>query len=79
MLSKGGNKHMRTLNNTEWGGGAGSQSAYRKPHSVETAMLRIFNRHFIHNCLSQPRCSNGYRQEFIPCLPCAPLYEGSRA
>ena len=21
MLSKGGNKHMRTLNNTEWGGG----------------------------------------------------------
>ena len=23
MLSKGGNKHMRTLNNTEWGGGGG--------------------------------------------------------
>ena len=23
VLSKGGNKHMRTLNNTEWGGGAG--------------------------------------------------------
>ena len=21
MLSKGGNEHMRTLNNTEWGGG----------------------------------------------------------
>ena len=21
VLSKGGNKHMRTLNNTEWGGG----------------------------------------------------------
>ena len=23
MLSKGGNEHMRTLNNTEWGGGGG--------------------------------------------------------
>ena len=23
LLSKGGNKHMRTLNNTEWGGGGG--------------------------------------------------------
>ena len=23
VLSKGGNKHMRTLNNTEWGGGGG--------------------------------------------------------
>ena len=23
MVSKGGNKHMRTLNNTEWGGGGG--------------------------------------------------------
>ena len=23
MLLKGGNEHMRTLNNTEWGGGGG--------------------------------------------------------
>ena len=26
MLSKGGNKHTRTLNNTEWGGGGGRVS-----------------------------------------------------
>ena len=31
MLSKGGNKHMRTLNNTEWGGGgAGARSKVKK-------------------------------------------------
>ena len=28
MLSKGGNEHMRTLNNTKWGGGGGG-AGYR--------------------------------------------------
>ena len=31
VLSKGGNKHMRTLNNTEWGGGRGI-SIYQSKH-----------------------------------------------
>ena len=28
MLSKGGNEHMRTLNNTEWGGGGGGPGSH---------------------------------------------------
>ena len=30
MLSKGGNEHMRTLNNTEWGGGGKGRASSAK-------------------------------------------------
>ena len=38
MLSKGGNKHMRTLNNTKWGGGGGRDTLV----NIKYVLSKIF-------------------------------------
>ena len=48
MLSKGGNKHTRTLNNTEWGGGGGREAVQAVPRytTPSATAMRIQCMHY---------------------------------
>ena len=72
MLSKGGNEHMRTLNNTEWGGGGPGSWVYRRnclPHGPAAAVI-MFTKHlnFVRRTHSCPRIR--ISQNFY----CRPVY-----